>query len=293
MKKLLALTVVLFAMFVTACASKDDALSEDVYVTMDMNPSIAVIIDGDEKVTLATPMNEDGELLLLNLDIIGLNIEVAIELIINEAAELGFIDPEVETVIEIDVLGILEEVENRIRNKVGDAIENEFQLRELPVQVRERVYDPEFVAEAASKGLTAREYRLAQMAVQAQPDLSLEEAVQLRPDELIARVRENGENLANMVQEVKDAFLTAKTDVLDTYLPQIQALEALIEEALENEEDTTDLEAQLVALKQDMHDELRAVVDDFVTQSQALRDALETEHQNRKNTFEDRVPPRP
>lgn len=293
MKKLLALTVVLFALFVTACASKDDALSEDVYVTMDMNPSIAVIIDGDEKVTLATPMNEDGELLLLNLDIIGLNIEVAIELIINEAAELGFIDPEVETVIEIDVLGILEEVENRIRNKVGDAIENEFQLRELPVQVRERAYNPDFVAEAASKGLTAREYRLAQMAVQAQPDLSLEEAVQLRPDELIARVRENGENLANMVQEVKDAFLAAKTDILDTYLPQIQALEALIEEALENEEDTTDLEAQLVALKQDMHDELRAVVDDFVTQSQALRDALETEYQNRKNTFEDRVPPRP
>lgn len=292
MKKLLLLTVVLFMLLISACGSRD-AQSEDVYVTMDINPSIALIIDGDEKVTLATPMNEDGELLLLNLDLIGLNIEVAIELIINEAAELGYIDPEVETIIEIDVLGILEEVENRIRNKIGDAIENEFQLRELPVQVRARVYDPDFIAEAASKGLTAREYRLAQMAVRAQPDLSIEDAVQLRPDELIARVRENGDNLANMVQEVKDAFLAAKSEILDTYLPQIQALEALIEAAIENEEDTTDLEAQLIALKQDMHDELMAVVDDFVTQSQALRDALETEYQNRKNTFEDRIPPRP
>lgn len=292
MKKLLLLTVVLFILLISACGSRD-AQSEDVYVTMDINPSIALIIDGDEKVTLATPMNEDGELLLLNLDLIGLNIEVAIELIINEAAELGYIDPEVETIIEIDVLGILEEVENRIRNKIGDAIENEFQLRELPVQVRARVYDPDFIAEAASKGLTAREYRLAQMAVRAQPDLSIEDAVQLRPDELIARVRENGDNLANMVQEVKDAFLAAKSEILDTYLPQIQALEALIEAAIENEEDTTDLEAQLIALKQDMHDELMAVVDDFVTQSQALRDALETEYQNRKNTFEDRIPPRP
>lgn len=292
MKKLLLLTVVLFILLISACGSRD-AQSEDVYVTMDINPSIALIIDGDEKVTLATPMNEDGELLLLNLDLIGLNIEVAIELIINEAAELGYIDPEVETIIEIDVLGILEEVENRIRNKIGDAIENEFQLRELPVQVRARVYDPDFIAEAASKGLTAREYRLAQMAVRAQPDLSIEEAVKLRPDELIARVRENGDNLANMVQEVKDAFLAAKSEILDTYLPQIQALEALIEAAIENEEDTTDLEAQLIALKQDMHDELMTVVDDFVTQSQALRDALETEYQNRKNTFEDRIPPRP
>jgi hypothetical protein len=290
MKKFIITSMLFVVLTLAACTSKTEAEETSTYVTMDMNPAVSFIIDEEDNVVLINALNEDGEILLFNLNVVGQNIEQALEMLIEEAGHLGFIDPEVETVIEVEVIGENTAIENAVRIKVETGLNKAFEERSLPVQVSGKVYDEDFIAEAQAKGLTAREYRLVKEALFANPELSMEEAVQMDTTELIEQVREHGQNISEFAVSLKDDFLAAKQEVFEEYLPQIEALEAQIEEAIANEEPTEELEAELEALQQEMHDALMAVVTDFVTQAQSIRDMIEQQYQDLRDEFEDRIP---
>ena len=52
-----------FAMVFGACNDKPDATAET-YVSMDINPSLELVLDGDEKVIAVRALNKDAEILL-------------------------------------------------------------------------------------------------------------------------------------------------------------------------------------------------------------------------------------
>jgi hypothetical protein len=290
MKKFMFASMLFLVLTLAACTSKTEAEPTSTYITMDMNPAVSFIIDEEDNVILINALNEDGEILLFNLNVVGHGVEQALEMIIEEAGNLGFIDPEVETVIEIEVIGKDVAIENAARAKVETGLSKAFEARELPVQVNQRAYDEDFIAEAQQKGLTAREYRLVQQALYANPELTMDEAVEMDNTELVEQVREHGQKVSEYAIALKDDFLAAKQEVFEEYLPQIEALEAQIEEAIANEEPTEDLEAELEALQQEMKDALSDVVSDLVEQAKAIRDLIEQEHQDRRSQFEDRIP---
>ncbi len=289
---LLALSFVLLFTLAACAQTTDDSIQTDeTYVTLDMNPAVSFIIDEDDNVVLVNALNEDGEMLLFNLDLVGENIETAIDRLIGEAGDLGFIDPDAaETVVEIEVIGRDIALENRVRARFEEALEKAFEDRDMPVQVRDRVYDQAFIQEAQQRGLEAREYRLIQQALMADPELSEEEARNLDTDELVALVREHGQNISEHAQALRESFLTAKQEVFDYYNPQIEDLENQIEAAIEADEPVEDLEAELDALEAEKHAALMDVVDDFTTQAQAIRNEMITEFHQRKEDFKDRFP---
>lgn len=61
-------------------------------VTIDINPSIELSLNENNKVLSALALNEDASILLSDLTLKGLSLEEATEILVNEAIETGYID---------------------------------------------------------------------------------------------------------------------------------------------------------------------------------------------------------
>ncbi len=73
------------------------------YMTVDINPSIELGFDLERKVIALHPLNQDGQKLLQNVSLIGLTSEQAVETIINAACQKGYLKPEKDNQVIINV----------------------------------------------------------------------------------------------------------------------------------------------------------------------------------------------
>ena len=112
MKKLFALGLVLVGVFALSACDLDelkeeyldstDSVSEEfTYARLDINPSIEFIVDEDENVVSYKLLNEDAQTVAADLELEGLPIEEALELYLDEAIELGFLEIDEENQIVV------------------------------------------------------------------------------------------------------------------------------------------------------------------------------------------------
>jgi len=240
--------------------------ADDTYVTLDINPSVELIVTPKEKVIYANPLNEDGELLLADLDLIGLDLEEAIDLIIEEAINLGFIDVDAEeTLVSVSAISQNNTYGELIRNKVKENVNNAFLNRAMMGRAEDKGFTPEFIEEAEGYGVTPGFLFLAKKAVEVSDELLLEDALLMTQEELMTIVHEARLAQREVAQALRNAFFADRQLIVDEYLPQIQALEADIEL------DKTELEA-LVAEKDALVAQIALGEGDLV----ALQAQLET-----------------
>ena len=293
------LFIVGFGLIAVGC--QEVSAAEDAYVTIDINPSIELIVTPKEKVIYANPLNEDGEVLLLNLDLIGLQVSEAIELILDESINLGFIDPDAEeTLIEINTISVNAQVKDQIQTKVKEKVNEGFQNRAIVGRAEDKGFTPEFLAEAESYGVTPGFLMLAKSAVEFDDTITLEDALLMTQQELMAIVREAREQNREMRHQLREEFHEARALIFDEYHPQIIALredifelEALIElgegdlEAYQAELDAklVELEALLTQMKTEM-DALRA---EFQADNEAIKTQEMIQHQMRIQENRDKV----
>ncbi len=87
------LTAVLLCTAFVGCADKDEN-ADKTYVSMDINPSVNLVIDGEGKVESVEAANEDAQVMLYGEAIVGKTAEEAFELIANLAIECGYLTEE-------------------------------------------------------------------------------------------------------------------------------------------------------------------------------------------------------
>ena len=279
MKKLIiALGLGLFLLGLTACS---EAEPYEAYVTVDINPSIGFVVNEQNVVKTAYALNEDGEMLMLQLNLAEKSVEAALGEVIDESIELGFIDVDAtETTIEVDALGETEQITERVREMVQDKLSDHMSERALNANVRSRVYDTTEQTAAQNKGVSPMQIRLLNQAMLMDPELSEDEALEATPEGLITRMRASNQ-VAGIAQELKDEFQAAKDLIHEEYDPQIEALVTTIADATAAGTDTTALEAELDALKDAMHDEIVLAVDTYISQSEPQMAAIQTQYQAR------------
>lgn len=286
LKYVLSFLFLIAAVGLVAGCQATTVSADDSYVTLDINPSIELIVTPKEKVIYANPLNEDGELLLLEIDIIGLDLEEATEIIIDKAIELGFIDVDSEEVyVSVSTINMQAQIGETIQNRVKEAVNEAFKNRAMMGKAVDKDFGSGYVEEANSFGVTPGFYRLAQSAV-SNSDLTLEEALAMTQQELMDLVQTTRRERREVSQMLKDEFFAARQLLFDEYLPQIEALEQQI---LESTEDTTELESQLEALEQELHDKVALLRDEFHAETEALRAEEKAMIQNRVNQFKDAV----
>lgn len=286
LKYVLSFLFLIAAVGLVAGCQATTVSADDSYVTLDINPSIELIVTPKEKVIYANPLNKDGELLLLEIDIIGLDLEEATEIIIDKAIELGFIDVDSEEVyVSVSTINMQAQIGETIQNRVKEAVNEAFKNRAMMGKAVDKDFGSGYVEEAHSFGVTPGFYRLAQSAV-SNSDLTLEEALAMTQQELMDLVQTTRREKREVSQMLKDEFFAARQLLFDEYFPQIEALEQQI---LESTEDTTELEAQLEALEQELHDKVALLRDEFHAETEALRAEEKAMIQNRVNQFKDAV----
>ncbi len=275
MKKFMGMLLAgLVLLGIMACT---EATPYEAYVTIDINPSIGFVVNEKNVIQTAHALNEDGEMLMLELHLSDKSLDEAVGQIIDEAMNLGYINVQAEqTEIQVDAVGNTDAISEQVRQTVQDKLQTKMSDRALNANVQAKNYDAEFAAQASEHGVSPAKYRLMTQTMNLDAELSDDEIAQLDPEGMISRIRANTQVAAGITRELVDEFKAAKDAIHETYLPQIQALKTQIDSAIEADEPTADLEAQLQTLKDAMHLEIQAVVTEFTTQSQAIKTQVMT-----------------
>ena len=128
----------MFALIATSCGKKTEAeLSRG---TVDINPSIELMVDEEQKVISVSALNDDGSIIIAGEAIVGKDVEEATKIIVNVCTETGYIVKGETTVsdnnVKISVSGNTEYA-NELANKVKDAVKDYFDKSGIKAKVEQ------------------------------------------------------------------------------------------------------------------------------------------------------------
>ena len=194
------------------------------YVSLDINPEISLTVDENDYVVSVYGENEDGQVLLYEEsgNIVGKDIETAIDKIVSLAVELGYLD-ENNKVVGTTVSTADEEDMQALLNKVNGKITATAQKAGLSVEI-----DPEgafsllrdleelkakYPTNQAIQSLTVSKFKLISTATET-GEISIEGAVELDDEELIEMISEKHEKMEAYATE---AYQKAKSEAMAIY----------------------------------------------------------------------------
>lgn len=276
--KLLSFSLILAGLLALfACGPSLNA--SDAYVTIDINPSIELVVSPRNKVVYANALNEDAEILLSAIDVIGMDLEEAIDLIIETAIELGFIDV-AEEGIDVQVVTLASEaIRARIHQLVKARINRAFEQRGVMGRAIDKAFPEALVEEADAYGVTPGLLLMAKSVLLVSDDYVLEELLELDMNELMDILKGFRDEQRQIAVQLRENFLAERDALRAIYQPQIQALE----EQLEQEgADTEAIQSEIDALKETFSAELDALRNSYLDQAQLIREQVQSIAEQRR-----------
>lgn len=201
---------VIFAMSMCSCSAAPTEIDpkighpeiteekEGAFVTIDINPSIELVLDKEHTVTSVGAANSDAEVLLWHEDLVGLDLNTAVERITGLAIEMGYLNEE-NTSISVTVTTDHGKTEEKLLATIDETMDRTLRDAGLEVRVEEAV-DLVLSKELADikeqnagkpgydETLTLSRYRLVKSAMRADRELTMDEAVLLSNEELTETV---------------------------------------------------------------------------------------------------------
>lgn len=230
---LLSLTCMATA-FGCSGGNKTETATAKTYVAIDVNPSVELTLDANEKVLSVKALNEDGSILLFGADIIGDDVEKATEELVNLAKELGFIT-ETNNSVSVSVCG---DNENEIYGKIKGTFEAKGESFSVKVEgdvnitlskelakLKELYADNQNIAE-----LTLSEFRLIKSAMAKDSSLTIEVAVTMNVEDLMKIIKDFNEAMGDLddetekaIEKIKDEYKAKEQELLDGFYTQLNA----------------------------------------------------------------------
>ncbi len=229
MKKVLTgLFITLFIGILAACSldTKDVQASES-YLLVEINPKIEFTLNEDEEVVSVDFLNEDAEALALELDLIGLHYEEALDLFLEAALEAGYLDVTADdNAIFITLFSEDEDYEEDIAERVRGRAE-EFMVRE---RIKGGVFAGEYLHEdiqaiADEYDVRFNHARAAYAVSELYEDISLEEAIDMEFPELMGllitrhqeRMQARGAEMRERAMEMREALVEENRERLEAH----------------------------------------------------------------------------
>lgn len=219
MKKILGMFLLVFAVFgLVSCLDKDEKTGGESYVSLDINPSIELIVSSNNEVLEIYATNDDAKAMLYEEEIKGMDFDKALDKITDLSIEYGYLSDE-NSVIEYSISSddnedLEEELEAKIDAKIKDkslnanfkislSKEGKFSLvRELEA-LKEENPDNE-----AIQALTIREFKLIKSAQSSDSTLTLEVALELDTKELIEIIKNSRDEFYNIATKKYDKLVS-------------------------------------------------------------------------------------
>lgn len=295
----LLLVAVLGVGTLTSCAKTDDGNitqgNEDLtYVSLRINPEIELIADGDGNVVAANAVNEDGEVVLATVDLEGKSIEDAGAIFTETANELGYFTPDGEKdTVYVDVESTVDGAETELEEKLNKSIRDYFNNKGINGKIAQETLD-KYADKAAEWGISAGRVKLVMRVLDAYPELTDTEIVEMSVKDLMKLLKGNkGEKM--IAVDLKDSYRADVEALKDEYArlfelrAEIEALEAKLDTELSDEEKSAALaqiaekEAEMKPLHDAYKDKLDELKDFYRMTSKQTRRKYAEESERRQN----------
>lgn len=215
MKKLIKLTAAFLALamvatFGVACAPKGEEKAVS-YVAVDVNPSISLALDKNNRVVSVYAANEDAQVLLYGEELEGLSAEDALEKIAELSFELGYLDEtnfgvNVTAAGRADAEKLTAKAKAAFEAKAGDLALNFGSEGTFSMQRKLNAVKAEYSSNAAVQGMDIVKFRLVLEAQRVDGTLTVTAAAEMDADELIALI---GEGAAKIEPYATEAYRVA------------------------------------------------------------------------------------
>lgn len=197
----LLLAVCLIACNSTALTNLLPSQKATTYVSLDVNPSIEIVLDQYNAVMSVEGVNEDARVLLFQEDgIVGADVNVAIENIASLAVKYNYITSD-NASVDVCVVSCDEKTEEKISSRVSEyfqkgvqSVDSSIALKfesgiNLELSLELENVKAQFADNKAVQDMTVSEFRLVKRALEADDTLTLEGALAESKDSLIAKVQ--------------------------------------------------------------------------------------------------------
>lgn len=218
MKRLFAVFTMMFvlvgSMFLSACSKDKDDDKGQGYVSLDINPSVELVVDEDGKVLKVYGANEDAQVLLYEESgIVGESVETAIAKITTLAKELGYLSEDNDTVgvlssnVDEELLSSINSTITATAQNLGLTVTTDAEGAYSLVKELEE-YKAKFPNNQAIQNLTISKFKLA-LSVSETGEITLDSAVVLDDEELISML---DSNLSKVENYMTDEFKRARAE---------------------------------------------------------------------------------
>ena len=233
---------------ITACteAAPVEVEAAGTYVSIDINPSIEFIVDENDIVISFNLLNEDAEIICVDVDFVGMNIEDAAALFIELATKGGYIDvTSDDNAVLITVIGddeteleeqLTKELKERIRNRVMNFMAINYINGEV---LTEDFTQKDLIAQAEELGVSPGKLKLVLLAQTIDEDLSLEDGLAMSVRDLMKIVREYHQEKISQITDEERALREQKKEELfqqfkQRFIDHVSSNPALTTEQIEN-----------------------------------------------------------
>lgn len=259
--------VMLCACFVGCNLGGTTADAEELsYIGMRINPEIELVVDKDGEVVAVNAINEDGETVLCELDLVGMTAEEAGEAFTAMATELGFIDVDAEeATVYILTEGENEEVVKDLEEKITKKINGFFDKKGIFGRVSPEELQ-EFEALATEWNVSLKDARMISRILELYPEMMVEDILAMEFEDRIKLIKDDG--IKNgLPAHLRDEYKDSVDAIKEEYAKFFELAKELKE--LEIELKNEDLSEEELALIQEEYDTKKAEFETLKAQFEA------------------------
>lgn len=269
------LTSILLLGSMAGCA-ENDPVPYEAYVTIDVNPSIAFVLNERDYVQAVHPLNEDGELALLHLQQDHLVLDQALTLYVDEVLRLGFWPQDTDqALVEVDVTSSRLTVEQNVSQLVQTTLQEQLATRGKHFLIRTRQYEASLELEAEQTGLRAKELRMMNLAMMSDPSQPLGHYRLMSNQALVQRIQNQVSSIRSIAYALREEFFLARDVRWNAYQMERQLAE------VEWGADADKLASELDRLQEAYQLDIQSLRATYQDESMVLRTQLEDLYQQR------------
>lgn len=221
------------------------------YVTIDINPSIELAVDKDDKVVDVTTLNDDADIAYSDINLIGNTVDAATESIVNNAIDLGYVT-EISDNNSVNVTTYAEDETRRasLNKKFVDSFNKNFEKRKIYTLMIENGLDTELKSKADSYNISYGKMLLISRAMKLDSTLVESDLVKLSVKDIQSKIKTQEvarrEELKKTLNENKQDFKDVKLQRIATAKAKLQLAKDALENSNKNSSTLTDEQKQAI-----------------------------------------------
>lgn len=251
------------------------------YISMRINPEIEVVANEDGEIVSVNAINEDGEVVLSEVDLVGQTVAEAGETFTEVATELGYLDADSEdATVYIDAEGENEELSEKLEKDISDRIHRYFDNNGIFGKVSPETLD-QYAEKAAEWGLSAGQVKMVIRLLDLYPEMTEEEALVLTPAARMAMLRDSGKKDEKISATLRDELNAEIETIREKYAAtfalgeELKSLRRSLEDKTLSAEERAAIEAQIAEKQAEYETQMKAYRDEVKALKASYRDKTE------------------